>query len=249
RFDEALGKVRIPGEPGEIEPGRYTVVLEEMAVSFLWHVMAFDGFSALALEQGRSFFTDSIGKKVTGENITIHDNIYHPLIRGVPFDYEGVCRQEVPLIDKGVAMGVTHNRRTAGRSGRESTGHSLPPGVPYGPFPRNLVMEPGTVKRNELIKGVDKGILITRLWYVNTRDERQALLTGMTRGGTFWIENGVPVRPLKNLRFNEKVLDAFSRCSGISDGRRVCASEFGGHGAFPCVRLEDFHITGCSKSL
>ena len=249
RFNEAMAKVMVPGEPGEIPAGRYTVVLEEMAVSFLWHLLAYDGLSSLALEQGRSFFTDQIGKKITGANISLYDNTYHPLLLGDPFDYEGDPRKKVVLIDKGVASGVTYDRRTAARAGVASTGHALPHGTPDGAYPRNLVLSPGDTPRQDMLKGIDRGILVTRLWYVNTRDERKALLTGMTRGGTFLVENGVPVRPLKNLRFNEPIMEAFSRVSAISNSQRVCGSEFGGWGAFPCVRIEDFNITGCSISI
>jgi predicted Zn-dependent protease len=157
-----------------------------------------------------------MGKRLTGKNITIADDAYHPKTIGLTFDYEGVNKKKVVLIQNGVGKNVVFDSFYAQRLGKKNTGHALPQPNAIGPFPLNLVVKPGKVPREKMIKEIDKGILITRFWYTRMVDPDKTLLTGMTRDGTFLIENGKITKGLKNMRFSINVYETFESVRMIS---------------------------------
>jgi len=226
--------------PVELEPGEYTVILEEAAVATLLLFLSFLGFGAKGFLQGRSFMSKAIGKKITGENITIVDDPFHPLSDGIPFDYEGVPKKRVVLIDGGVAKGVVYDSLYGARAGKESTGHALRPGNSYGPYPRNLLLKPGKKSKADLIGEVTKGILVTRFWYTNFKNPRNTEVTGLTRDGTFLIEKGRITKALKPARYSESILGALSRCE-LSDALML-RHQYGSSMVVPAARIEGFHF-------
>ena len=138
---EAAGKARATADAVAIEPGDYPVVLEEYAVVDLLDMLGYLGFSALAVQEERSFFEP--GRRIGSDLVTIVDDGYDPAGLPLAFDYEGVAKQRVPLLERGVCRDVVYDAQTAARDGVASTGHGLPAPNPYGPFPLNMVMEPG----------------------------------------------------------------------------------------------------------
>src|SRR5512139_3177428 len=146
------------GDPIQIEPGEYEVILEPHAVTELISFLGYLGFHALALQEGRSFFCDSMGKRMVDEKVTLYDDGYDPEGLQVPFDFEGLPKQKVIFFDQGVAKGVTYDSFTASREGKNSTGHALIPPNTEGPIPINLLMKEGDSSLEEMVKSVRKGI-------------------------------------------------------------------------------------------
>ena len=182
-------------------------------------MLGYLGFSALAVQEERSFVEP--GKRIGTDLVTIVDDGQDPA--GLPhgFDYEGVAKQRVELIDGGICRGVVHDVQTAARAGVTSTGHGLPAPNPYGPFPLNMVMDAGTATREELIGGLDRGLLVTRFHYTNPVHPKLAIVTGMTRDGTFLVEGGRIVGPVKNLRYTQSYLDAMAGTVAVGIERRT----------------------------
>ena len=213
---------------GELEPGTYRAVLSPYAFGELLLYFGYSSLGALALLEGRSFMTGRLGERLFDERFSLADDGSDP--RGLPkaFDLEGVPKQRVELVEAGVARDVVWDRRTAHREGRESTGHGLDATAQaHGPLPFNLSVAPGDATDEELAARVGDGIYVTRLHYVNIVDAREGLLTGMTRDGTFRIENGRVTRPLVNLRFTTSVPELLASLPGIgSQATLVNASDF-----------------------
>jgi PmbA protein len=142
-----------------------------------------------------------------------------------PFDFEGVPKQKVMLIERGVAKGVVYDSISAYKEGKKSTGHALTPDNTEGTFALNLFIKGGDSSVDKMIESVKKGILVTRFHYINgLLDTTNALLTGMTRDGTFWVEDGKIKHGIKNLRFTESMLKAFSNIQKISQERKIVTS-------------------------
>ncbi len=239
---EAVDKALRSANPVEIEPGEYEVVLEEYAVADLLSYLAYLGFSATALQEGRSFMR--LGEQIVGPEVSIWDDGLDPQGLLMPFDFEGVPKQRVDLIERGVARAVVYDSYTAGREpGRSSTGHALPAPNTFGPLPMNLFMAPGTTPRAELGRSIERGLWVTRFHYVNAVHPLRAVLTGMTRDGTFLIEHGELTRPVKDLRFTQSVLEALSEVVAISRERRLVPGFFGGI-LVPALHLRRFRFTG-----
>ncbi|MCK5683805.1 TldD/PmbA family protein [bacterium] len=243
---KALKRAEMNQNPIELKPGKYTVLLEEMAVTTLLDFLAIMGFGGLQYYEKRSFM--KLGEKITGDNITVVDNPYNKLCFGLPFDFEGSNRRKITLIEKGVAKNVVHDHRTAKVMNTKTTGHALSPGSSLGPFPINLEMNAGKKSTSSILKSIDKGILITRFFYSNIVDRNKTTITGMTRDGTFLIENGKITKPILNMRFNENVLEALKRVDLISKERKV----FLGYGGIestivPKLLIRNFNFTGVSK--
>ena len=228
-----------------VEPGAYTVVLEEYAVGDVLNYLAYMGFGALAYREGTSFLRGRLGQKVVDERISVWDDGHDPRTLPASFDYEGVAKQRVALFERGVAAGVVYDSRTATRDGRASTGHAMPAPSTFGPFPTNLVMAPGDTPKAELARPIERGLWVTRLHYVNVAKSERAALTGLTRDGTFLIENGEVTRPVMNLRFTESVLDAWNALGAISQ-ERLLVEGWGGGTLAPAMRLDRFTFTGVS---
>jgi len=241
---EAAEKARSTANARSIEPGDYPVVLEEYAVVDILDMLGYLGFSALAVQEERSFV--EVGRRIGPESVTIVDDAADPAGLPMAFDYEGVPKRRVELIEQGVCAGVVYDAQTAARAGAHSTGHGLPAPNPYGPFPLNMVMAPGLTPRDELVAGLDRGLLVTRFHYTNPVHPKLAIVTGMTRDGTFLVEGGRIVAPVRNLRFTQSYLDAVGGTAAISRERRTLRGFLGGV-VVPALRIESFTFTGATE--
>jgi PmbA protein len=241
---EAADKARASVNPVSVDPGDWPVVLEEYAVVDLLATLAYVGFSALAVLEERSFAEP--GKVIGSELVTIVDDATEPGAMPMAFDYEGVAKQRVVLVERGVCRDVVWDAQTAARSGRQSTGHGLPAPNPYGPFPLNMVMSPGETSRDELIGGLDRGLLVTRFHYTNPVHPKLAIVTGMTRDGTFLVENGRIVGPVRNLRFTQSYLAALAGTTAVGRDRRTLRGDFGGV-LVPAIRVDGWTFTGATE--
>jgi predicted Zn-dependent protease len=239
-------------EPIQIEPGEYEVVLEPYAVSELLSFLGYLGFHSLAVQEGRSFFSNRFGEKMVDEKVTIYDDGLDPGGLQVPFDFEGLPKKKVVFFDGGVAKEVTYDSFTSGREGKESTGHGLIPPNTAGPIPINLFMKGGESSLEEMIRSVRRGIYVTRFHYTNVIEPMKAVITGMTRDGTFLIEEGEITRPIKNLRFTESILKALSQVTAISKDRRICSEgtvysrRFVTGTVAPAIKIDGFNFSGVS---
>ncbi|HET9519610.1 MAG TPA: TldD/PmbA family protein [Candidatus Limnocylindrales bacterium] len=241
---EAAEKAKASENPVSVEPGDWPVVLEEYAVVDLLSMLGYMGFSALAVQEERSFAEP--GKRVGSELVTIVDDASDPATLPMAFDYEGVAKQRVSLIERGVCRDVVYDAQTAARAGRTSTGHGLPAPNPYGPFPLNMAMAAGDTPRRELIAGLERGLLVTRFHYTNPVHPKLAIVTGMTRDGTFLVEGGRIVGPVRNLRFTQSYLDALAGTSAVSRERRTLRGDFGGV-LVPAIRVDSWTFTGATE--
>jgi predicted Zn-dependent protease len=241
---EAAEKARAAANPVSVDPGDWPVVLEEYAVVDLLSMLGYMGFSALAVQEERSFAEP--GKRVGSDLVTIVDDASDPATLPMAFDYEGVAKQRVSLIERGVCRDVVYDSQTAARAGRTSTGHGLPAPNPYGPFPLNMAMAAGDTPRGELIAGLERGLLVTRFHYTNPVHPKLAIVTGMTRDGTFLVEGGRIVGPVRNLRFTQSYLDALAATSAVSRERRTLRGDFGGV-LVPAIRVDGWTFTGATE--
>ncbi len=239
-------------EPIQVEPGEYEVVLEPYAVSELLSFLGYLGFHALSVQEGRSFFSNRFGDRMVDEKVTVYDDGLDPEGLQVPFDFEGLPKKKVTFFDRGVAKEVTYDSFTAGRGGKKSTGHGLIPPNTEGPIPINLFMNGGESSLEEMVKSVRRGIYVTRFHYTNVVEPMKAVITGMTRDGTFLIEEGEIKGPIKNLRFTESILKALSRVTGVSKHRRICSEgtvysrRFVTGTVAPAIKIDGFNFSGVS---
>ncbi|MGA3043427.1 MAG: TldD/PmbA family protein [Bryobacteraceae bacterium] len=241
----AATKAQASRDPVELPPGAYTVILEPAAVLDLAGQM-FGDFSATAVADGRSFLRDRIGQKLFGGNVTIYDDAYHPLQAGAPFDGEGVPRRALTLVDQGVVRDVAFCRQAAQAAGVEPTGHGFPLPNEYGEAPMNIVIAGGSTPLEEMIAATPRGILVTRLWYIREVDPYEKIMTGMTRDGTFLIEDGRIARGVRNFRFNQALPEMLSNVEALSPVVRASGEE-----AFdmvvPAMKIRDFHFTEVTR--
>ena len=242
---EAAERARASANPVDIEPGDYPVVLNHYAVVDLLDMLGYLGFSALAVAEDRSFF--EAGKQVASPLVTITDDGRDPAGLPMGFDAEGVAKQRLALLDKGVCRDLAFDAQTAARAGRRSTGHGLPAPNTYGPFPINMSMTPGGATTDELIGGLDRGLLVTRFHYTNPVYPKRVVITGMTRDGTFLVEGGKIVGPVRNLRFTMSYLDALAGVEAVGRDRRCLRGMLGGS-VVPAVRLASFSFTGATRA-
>jgi predicted Zn-dependent protease len=241
---EAADKARATASAVSVEPGDYPVVLEEYAVVDIVDMLGYLGFSALAVQEERSFVEP--GKRIGSELVTIVDDGYDPAGLPLPFDFEGVAKQRVSLLEAGVCRDVVYDAQTAARDGVASTGHGLPAPNPWGPFPINMVMAAGAASRDELIGGLDRGLLVTRFHYTNPVHPKLAIVTGMTRDGTFLVEGGKIVGPVKNLRFTQSYLEALAGAVGVARERKTLKGFLGGV-VVPALRIDGWTFTGATE--
>lgn len=246
--DEAIDKALRSQNPMALAPGEYTVLLEEYAVFDMLNFFAMLSFTAQALQEERSFMKGKLGERVMDERITIWDDGCAPETIPLPFDFEGVPKQKVTFIENGIARGVVYDTVTARREGKPSTGHSLPAPNTMGPYPMHVLMAPGDTPKREMLKTIERGIWVTRFWYTRPVHPMRVLVTGMTRDGTFLIENGEITQPLKNLRFTTSYLDAFQRVRAISRETKLLYSDWGGASRVaPALVVEGFRFTGVTQ--
>ncbi len=235
---ERAAKKAVAGKnPRALEPGKYTVIVEAPGFREFLGYLSWIGFGAQSFEEGSSFMSGHIGENIVGENITLRDDFSHPLGSGIPFDFEGVPRQQVSLIERGTAKSVVYDSYYAAKLKHRNTGHALPAPNSDGPMPLNIVVDPGSTTLEDMIKEVEHGVLITRTWYIRLVDQKQTMITGMTRDGLFLIERGRVTKGLKNMRFNESIIGALGRCDLAS---ALVRSE--SH-VLPAVRIEGFNFS------
>lgn len=231
-------------EPVDIAAGEHDVVLMPSAVATLVEYLG-EAFSAKAVAEGRSPFSGRLGESFASRLIDLADDPCHDRALGVPFDGEGTLRTRVQLVDAGRAVAVIHDRASAAAGGTVSTGHGMPAPNPWGPAPTHLVLAPGTSTLDDLVAGIDRGLLVTRFWYTRSVNPKRTLVTGMTRDGTFRIEGGRRVGPVRNLRYNQSILEALASCDGVGDRLRASSDE-GGDIRVPALRLRSFRFTSTS---
>jgi PmbA protein len=243
--------------PAEIPAGKYTVILEPAAVLDIVGFMFWD-YSGMAILDQRSFLTGRIGNKIFGENITIWDDVTHPLQTGSPFDGEGMRRLRVPLVENGVVKRVVYARATAKRMKDseykdkvgpvEATGHGFALPNETGEMPLNIVFtapqNPQTVA--QMIASTERGVLVTRLWYIREVDPYEKIVTGMTRDGTFLVENGRVRQGLRNFRFNQSLIHLLSEVETMSLPLRSCGEESFDM-VVPAMKVRGFNFTEVTK--
>jgi len=241
----------------EIPAGKYTVILEPAAVLDIVGFMFWD-YSGMAILDQRSFLTGRIGSQLFGENITVWDDVTHPLQTGSPFDGEGMRRRRVPLVENGVVKRVVYARATAERMRQseykdkagliEATGHGFALPNETGEMPQNIVFaapqNPQTL--SEMIGSTERGVLVTRVWYVREVDPYEKMLTGMTRDGTFLVEDGRIRQGVRNFRFNESLIHMLSCVEAMSVPLRSCGEESFDM-VVPAMKIHDFNFTEVTK--
>ncbi len=245
--------------PRELPPGKYTVVLERAAVLDIVGFMFWD-FGGSALLEQRSFLNDRIGTPLFGENVTVWDDVYHPLQSGAPFDGEGMRRHRVKLIDRGVVPRVVYSRGSAARMERSemrskagmiaATGHGFPLPNEAGEAPLNIVFAPpssGEAKSvDAMIAETERGILVTRLWYIREVDPYEKIVTGMTRDGTFLVENGKVQSGIRNFRFNQSLIHMLRNVEAMSEPRRSSGEESFDM-VVPAMKVREFNFTETTR--
>jgi predicted Zn-dependent protease len=255
--EKAAEKAKRSANPKELAAGKYTVILEPAAVLDLVGFMFWD-FGGMALLDQRSFLNNRIGQKIFGENITISDDVYHPLQSGAPFDGEGVRRTRVELVKNGVVRNLVYARGSARQLAASQfaaqlgtprpTGHGFPLPNEMGEAPMNIVFEVPAVPKTleQMVSGSERAIYVTRLWYIREVDPYEKILTGMTRDGTFLVENGAIGNGILNFRFNESLLHMLTNV--VEMGTPVRAS---GEESFdmvvPAMKVSDFNFTEVTK--
>jgi predicted Zn-dependent protease len=245
---QAVDKAIRGRNPIGLQPGAYTVLLEEYAVDDLLDFFGTLSFNALAVQEDRSFMKGRLGEKVMDSQISLWDDALSPDTFAVPFDYEGVPTQPVTFVENGVARAVVYDSYTAGKEGRGSTGHSLPAPNTWGPMPLHMFLRAGQASREEMIRSVDRGVLVTRFWYTRTVHPMRVAVTGMTRDGTFLIEHGEVTQPLKNMRFTTSYLDALNHVRAIGRETKLFRSEWAGASTrVPALLLDGFEFTGVTQ--
>jgi PmbA protein len=242
---EAAERARAAANPVPIEPGDYPVVLSHYAMADLLDMLAYLGFSATAVQEDRSFW--EAGRRIGSPLVTLLDDGRDP--GGLPagFDAEGVPKERLTLLDAGVCRDLAFDAQTAARAGRRSTGHGLPAPNTLGPIPLNMVMAAGDETLEELVGGLGRGLLVTRFHYTNPVHDKKVIVTGMTRDGTFLVEDGRIVGPVRNLRFTMSYLDALANVEAVSRDRRCLRSELG-VSLVPSARLSSFTFTGTTAA-
>ncbi|MCL2527125.1 MAG: TldD/PmbA family protein [Defluviitaleaceae bacterium] len=227
---------------GAIEPelGAHTVVLSPTAFADLVSFMGFT-MGASAIETGTSFAVGKQGQKLFGENFTVKDDVNCPCSMPVFFDYEGTTRQPVTLVDKGVVTSFLYDNKLAARAKAQNTGHAIS-NKGQGAYPLHIQVEGGSQSLDEIIAATEKGIFINEFHYTNFVNPKTLQLTGLTRNGTFLIENGKLTKPIATVRFTESLLDAFSKITAISKERKLIAG-YRGAALVPGARIEGFHFT------
>jgi PmbA protein len=243
--------------PREIAPGKYTVILEPAAVLDIVGFMFWD-YSGVAILDQRSFLNDRIGTQLFGENINISDDVRHPSQAGPPFDGEGMHRQRVSLVENGIVKRVVYARATAQKMKNseyadkvgpiEASGHGFPLPNEVGEMPMNIVFgapdKPQTV--DEMISSTERGVLVTRLWYIREVDPYEKIVTGMTRDGTFLIENGKVQSGLRNFRFNQSLIAMLLNVEAMSVPVRASGEESFDM-VVPAMKVKEFNFTEVTK--
>jgi PmbA protein len=244
---EAIGKAERGRNPRKIDAGSYVVVFDPYAVDDIIGGLNFYGVSAQAVQEGRSWMNSRMGEQAFTPLVNIWDDGLDPRGFPMPFDFEGTPKQRVDIVKDGVVMGPVYDRYTAKKEGKASTGHAIPPTMRFfaGPMAFNLFMAPGATSTEDLIRGTERGLYITRFWYTRVVTFPDCVVTGMTRDGVFMIENGELAYPVKNLRFTQSYADALANVEEVGREERLLISEFGGFASrVPALKLSEWNFTG-----
>ncbi len=230
----------------DLAPGEYDVVFQEYAVADILDFFAYLSFGAQAYQEKRSFMAGRIGEQVMGENIDLWDDGLAADTVPNAFDFEGVPRQRVNFIERGVAREVAWDSYTAGKEGRESTGHALPAGATFGPVPSNMFLGAGDATLDEMVASTKRGVWVSRFWYTRPVHPLNVVVTGMTRDGTFLIEDGKITAPIKNLRFTQSYLEAMNRVEAIGK-ETMLHRAIAGVCRVPPLKIAKWTFTGASE--
>jgi predicted Zn-dependent protease len=238
----AIEKARLSRSPAAVEPGRYTVILEPQAVGDICQLIAFYA-NARATDEGRSPFVkqgggNKIGEKIMDERVSIYADPFDPQVLAQPFDGEGLPLGRQVFIENGVLKTLYYSRFWAQKKGVEPTG-----------APTSFLISGGNSSLEEMISSTERGILVTRLWYLREVDPRTILYTGLTRDGTFLIENGKISKAVKNFRFNDSPLFLLNNLEMIGRPVRLAGTEAGGAVVVPPLKVRDFNFTSLSDAV
>lgn len=246
---EAVHKCLRSKDPRPLDPGTYTVILEPYAVQDFIQMMSYTGFSALAMQESRSFMVGKIDQQIVDPRISVWDDGQDLAGIPIPFDFEGVPKHRVDLIEKGIARGVVYDSYHAGKEeGKTSTGHALPAPNAFGPLPINLFFSPGSSTLEDMIQSTKRGVYVTRFHYTRPVEPTKVVITGMTRDGTFLIENGEIACPVKNLRFTQSYLEALNTVEMIGKESRLLTGLASiARDSVPTLKLGAFTFTGATE--
>jgi predicted Zn-dependent protease len=238
-------------EPLELAPGEYPVVLEHDAVGSLLDFLGGLAFDGLAHTEGRGALVGRLGQRVAAPSINLADSPRSPSTLPRAFDAEAVPKAPLALVEDGVARAVVHDTRSAARAGTTSTGHALAPASGFGPAPTNLVLAGGgAADEAELMAPIERGLYVTRLWYLNTVHQKSTLVTGTTRDGTFLVEDGRIGRPVRDVRFTDSILRLLEATEALTAGQRLVTEgdfygrRFASGVVAPALRAQGFRVTG-----
>ena len=244
--EEAVRRAELGKRPVAVEPGEYEVLLEPYAVSDLLDFLSYLGFSALAVQESRSFMGGKFGQRLVGANVSIWDDGLDPAGIPMPFGFDGMPKRRVDFFKDGIAKEVCHDTITAAKDKVETTGHALPPGMTYGPLPVNLFMGGGAATHEQMIASMKRGLIVTRFWYTRVVHPLTATMTGMTRDGTFLVENGKVVGPVKNLRFTQSYLEALNHVDLVGKQSHINRSWFS-FNRVPALKIGKWNFTGATE--
>ncbi len=240
-------------KPIMFQPGEYEAVLAPRAVATFIGYLGFMGFSATTYQDGESFVKYHLGEQAFDEKLTVKDDSRDPLtLYALPIDGEGVPKKPLKLIDKGVVSekSICYDSFTAGKEkGKKSTGHSPPPVLPFfgpmRPIPMNSIVTPGDASIEEMIEDTKHGVFVTRFHYTRPVDPTRAILTGLTRDGTFLIENGKLSKPIMNLRYTDSMLSALRNIPMI--GKELERTSEAAVVTVPAMKLQKLRFTGVTQ--
>jgi len=244
--ERAASKAVASQNPRDLDAGRYPVVLEPSAVSTIVGFLAYIGLGGRQIHEGRSPLSGREDQPVGADAITLVDDGLAAGTIGIPFDFEGVPRRRVVMIERGVFRGGVYDRRTAKEAGTDTTGHALPAPNPEGPIPLNMFLEPGDATLEQMIAGTERGVLVTRFHYSNVVHPVESTITGMTRDGTFLIEGGEIAHPVKNFRFTQSILEALRDTSMVGRETELASEFFFSASRVPALKVEAFNFSGRS---
>jgi predicted Zn-dependent protease len=240
----AVEKTKRSAAPRAVEPGEWTVILEPAAFGELLAYVV-SHFSAQPYGDGSSFFSGALGEKFFDERFSLMDDYAHALAPAMPFDFEGQPKLRIPLVENGIVKNIVTDSYYAKKLGRPNTGHALAAPNSYGPQPLNIAVGAGTRSLDELIASTERGLLISRFWYIRTVDQKRALVTGMTRDGTFLIENGRIASGVRNMRFNQSIVEALAAAEFGSVQERT--GQYSYSFIVPAVKLDRFTFSSTTE--
>ncbi len=242
----AVQKVAAGRVPRPLPPGSYTVILEPAAVGLILNYLGYYTFNGKATHEDRSYLAGRLGQSIVDPQLSIWDDATDPRTIGIPFDFEGVPKRKIVLIERGVAKTPVYDRRTAKLAGTTSTGHALPQPNAYGPVPTNLFLSTGTASFEQMLASTDRGVLVTRFHYVRVVDPLRTIITGMTRDGTFLIEGGKIASGVKNLRFNQSIIDTLASVEAIGVEGRLSSESYLGAAWVPPLKVRAFNFSSAT---